>query len=87
MPFQALHSTAHASRRFLTSVPQVRRLQDAGFLLVFVTNQSGVERGYCSLNDAYVTPHHPASDVPHVCSGVRLIAKEGRVYCCQPRQT
>jgi len=37
---------------FLTGVPQaLARLQGAGFLLVIVTNQSGIARGYYSLAD------------------------------------
>lgn len=38
---------------FRTGVPHARkRLQDAGFLLVVVTNQSAGARGYYNLNDA-----------------------------------
>ncbi len=37
---------------FLPGVPSaLKSLQDAGFLLVIVTNQSGVARGYYSLSD------------------------------------
>ncbi len=37
---------------FIPGVPQaLKKLQDAGFLLVVVTNQSGVARGYYTLDD------------------------------------
>ncbi len=37
---------------FLSGVPQtLRRLQDAGFLLIVVTNQAGIARGYYELSD------------------------------------
>ncbi|SEA65122.1 D-alpha,beta-D-heptose 1,7-bisphosphate phosphatase [Desulfuromusa kysingii] len=37
---------------FLPGVPQaLKRLQDAGYLLVVVTNQSGVARGYYQMSD------------------------------------
>jgi D-glycero-D-manno-heptose 1,7-bisphosphate phosphatase len=41
-----------ADFEFIPGVPQaLKLLQDAGFLLVVVTNQSGVARGYYSLED------------------------------------
>jgi D-glycero-D-manno-heptose 1,7-bisphosphate phosphatase len=41
-----------ADFEFIPGVPQaLKLLQDAGFLLVVVTNQSGVARGYYSLDD------------------------------------
>ncbi|MCL2406398.1 MAG: HAD family hydrolase [Defluviitaleaceae bacterium] len=37
---------------FIKNVPQaLKKLKDAGFLLIVVTNQSGVARGYCTLSD------------------------------------
>ena len=40
---------------FISGVPQaLKRLQDAGFLLVLVTNQSGVARGYYTLEDVEI---------------------------------
>jgi len=38
-------------RFYPSAVPALRRLQKAGFLLVVVSNQSGVARGYFSLDD------------------------------------
>lgn len=44
---------------FLPGVPQaLKSLQDAGFLLVIVTNQSGVARGYYSLSDVERLHHY-----------------------------
>jgi D-glycero-D-manno-heptose 1,7-bisphosphate phosphatase len=52
---------------FLPGVPQaLRLLKDAGFLLIVVTNQSGVARGYYSL-EAVDTLHRHLQDTlePH----------------------
>lgn len=44
---------------FIAGVPQaLKRLQDAGFLLVIVTNQSGVARGYFDLDDVHRLHDH-----------------------------
>jgi D-glycero-D-manno-heptose 1,7-bisphosphate phosphatase len=44
---------------FFRGVPQsLKRLQDAGFMLVMVTNQSGVGRGYFKLEDVQRVHDH-----------------------------
>ncbi|HYG21923.1 MAG TPA: HAD family hydrolase [Verrucomicrobiae bacterium] len=59
---------------FPGAIPALRRLHDAGFLLFVITNQSGVGRGYFTLNDVENVSRHIAS----------LCAEEGvcfaRVY-------
>lgn len=48
-----------AAFEFIPGVPQsLKQLQDAGFLLVVVTNQSGVARGYFSLPDVDLLHKH-----------------------------
>lgn len=48
----------------------MRRLQDAGFKLFIVTNQSGVGRGYFTLADVETVHHHLVRELAR--SGVRL---------------
>jgi len=44
---------------FIPGVPEaIKRLKDAGFLVVVVTNQSGVARGYYGLNDVHRLHDH-----------------------------
>ena len=45
--------------KILTGVPEaLRKLQDAGFFLIIVTNQSGVGRGYFTLEDVERVHQH-----------------------------
>ncbi len=49
---------------FIPGVPQaLKRLQDAGFLLVVVTNQSGVARGYYALEDVERLHRHMCAEL------------------------
>ena len=48
----------------------LKRLQDAGYLLFVVTNQSGVGRGYYTLTDVEMVHRHMASEFAR--GGVRL---------------
>ena len=48
----------------------LKRLQDAGFLLIMVTNQSGVGRGYFTLADVERVHEHLAKELAR--DGVRL---------------
>ena len=48
----------------------LKRLQDAGFKLILVTNQSGVGRGYCPLSDVTAVHEHLAAEL--VRAGVHL---------------
>jgi D-glycero-D-manno-heptose 1,7-bisphosphate phosphatase len=50
----------------------LKRLQDAGFLLVMITNQSGVGRGYFTLAD--VEKVHAKIEADLAATGVRLSA-------------
>lgn len=48
-----------AAFEFIPGVPQaLKRLQDAGYLLVVVTNQSGVARGYFGLDQVRLLHDH-----------------------------
>jgi D-glycero-D-manno-heptose 1,7-bisphosphate phosphatase len=71
-----------ADFEFIPGVPQaLKKLQDAGFLLVVVTNQSGVARGYYSLED--VDNLHR-----HMCAELRryAVALDG-IYVCPHHPT
>lgn len=60
-----------AEFEFVAGVPQaLKRLQDAGFLLVVVTNQSGVARGYFGLEDVDRLHEHMIALLAKV--GVRI---------------
>jgi D-glycero-D-manno-heptose 1,7-bisphosphate phosphatase len=48
----------------------LKRLQDAGFKLILVTNQSGVGRGFFTLNDVHRVHEHLSAELAK--SGVRL---------------
>ncbi len=62
---------------FLPGVPQaLRSLQDAGYLLIVVTNQSGVARGYYSLKDVDQLHHYMCDRLRQ--QGVELAA----IYVC-----
>lgn len=45
-------------RIFPGTISALKNLQDAGFLLVMVTNQSGVGRGYFTLQDVEIVHQH-----------------------------
>ncbi len=67
---------------FIPGVPQaLKRLQKAGFLLVVVTNQSGVARGYYTLEDVDALHRHMCSELLH--DGVTL---DG-IYVCPHHPT
>ncbi|WP_020675706.1 D-glycero-beta-D-manno-heptose 1,7-bisphosphate 7-phosphatase [Geopsychrobacter electrodiphilus] len=49
---------------FIPGVPlALKKLQDAGFLLVVVTNQSGIARGYYTLEDVDVLHRHMCKEL------------------------
>jgi D-glycero-D-manno-heptose 1,7-bisphosphate phosphatase len=50
--------------------PALKRLQDAGFKLFIVTNQSGVGRGYFSIEDVHRVHEHLARELAR--DGVRI---------------
>lgn len=59
---------------FPGAIEAMKRLQTAGFELVLVTNQSGVGRGYFTLNDVQRVHQHMAGELAR--EGVRLL----RIY-------
>ena len=41
--------------KFIDGVPEsLKKLQDAGYLLIIITNQSGVGRGYYTIKDVFM---------------------------------
>lgn len=71
-----------AEFEFIPGVPQaLKRLQEAGFLLVVVTNQSGVGRGYFSLNQVDRLHRHMSQRLRKY--GVRLSG----IYVCPHHPT
>ena len=50
---------------FPGAIAALKRLQDAGFLLFIVTNQSGVGRGYFTLDDVHKVSEH----IAELCAG------------------
>jgi D-glycero-D-manno-heptose 1,7-bisphosphate phosphatase len=57
--------------QFIDGVPQaIRRLKDAGYLVVVVTNQSGVARGYFSREDVDVLHCHLQSELSRVGTSI-----------------
>lgn len=62
---------------FIQGVPQaIKMLNDAGFLVIVVTNQSGIARGYYSEDDVKVLHHFVEEQL--VASGARV---DGFYYC------
>ncbi len=67
---------------FIPGVPQaLKKLQDTGFLLVVVTNQSGVARGYYTLDDVDILHRHMCAELQHY--GVTLAG----IYICPHHPT
>ena len=67
---------------FIPGVPEaLKRLQDAGFLLVVVTNQSGVARGYYTLEDVDILHHHMCEELE------RFGVKIDGIYVCPHHPT
>jgi len=58
------------------SADAIRQLNDAGFAVVVITNQSGVGRGY--YDEAHVQATHAALDTKLNAAGARI---EGYYYC------
>lgn len=56
---------------FPGALAALRRLQDAGYLLLVVTNQSGVGRGYFTLRDVEAVHHRMVQDC--AAEGVHLV--------------
>lgn len=48
---------------FEGALPSLKRAADAGFVIVMVTNQSGVGRGYFTLADVHNVHHHIAREL------------------------
>lgn len=76
---------------FLPGVPlALKRLQDAGYLLVVVTNQSGVARGYYGLEDVDVLHEHMRQlllDFGVILSGIHVCPHHpeglpGNLFAC-----
>jgi len=58
---------------FIPGAPQaIRRLNEAGFLVIIVTNQSGVARGYYTEEDVHLLHRHIAAQLEQ--SGARVDA-------------
>lgn len=55
---------------FPSAPAALKRLQDAGFKLIFVTNQSGVGRGYFPLSDVEAVNRHILTELAR--TGVRI---------------
>ncbi|MCD4812013.1 HAD family hydrolase, partial [bacterium] len=59
---------------FIPGVPQaLKRLQDAGFLLVVVTNQSGVAREYFTVETVHRLHEHMCLELKHYCVNINGI--------------
>jgi D-glycero-D-manno-heptose 1,7-bisphosphate phosphatase len=62
---------------FIPGVPQaIRQLNEAGFLVIVVTNQSGVARGYYTEEDVHLLHRHIASQLEQY--GARV---DGWYFC------
>lgn len=57
-------------------IDSLKKLQDAGFLLVIITNQSGIARGYFSENDFHIL--HEKIDKKLEGYGIKI---SGLYYC------
>jgi len=56
---------------FIPNAPQaIRRLKDAGFLIVVVTNQSGVARGYFSVREVEILHKHMQQELQKVGAAI-----------------
>jgi D-glycero-D-manno-heptose 1,7-bisphosphate phosphatase len=64
-----LHKVADV-RIFIGAAEALRKLRDAGFLLFIITNQSGVGRGYFTMDDVNAVHRHIAEEVAK--EGVRF---------------
>jgi D-glycero-D-manno-heptose 1,7-bisphosphate phosphatase len=60
-----------ADFQFIEGAPAaIRRLRDAGFLVIVVTNQSGVARGYFSLEDVEKLHRHLQRELARFGTGI-----------------